>query len=283
MIKLAVSNIAWAPRHRDQAYAILQAQGIHGLEIAPGLFLHGAEDIFEPTPAECEAALAPMRDAGLELVSMQSLLFGVERAALFGEHSERECFERAMLRAIRLAGLLGIPNLVFGSPGQRVIPENMAREEAESIAVDVFRRLGDAATAEGTVLGMEFNPKAYGTNFLNDAQEAATFVARVNHSAIQIILDVGAMHLNGDFESLPSLALQQAEKISHVHFSEPYLAPAPADSGQAQRVLSAMTAVGYQRWYSIEMKAVPERELDALELALARLKHGVQLFEEGTT
>ncbi len=282
-MKLAVSNIAWAPEHRDQAYDILRAHGIHGLEIAPGLFLHDAKDAFEPTIAECEAALAPMRAAGLELVSMQSLLFGVERVALFGDRSERECFEQAMMRAIRLAGLLGIPNLVFGSPGQRMIPGSMGREEAENIAVNVFRRLGDVAAAEGTVLGMEFNPKAYGTNFLNDAQETAIFVGRVDHPAIQMTLDVGAMHLNGEFESLPTFASQQAKKISHVHFSEPGLALAPADSSQAERVLRAMSAVGYQRWYSIEMKPVPERKLDALEIALARLKHAVQLFEEGTT
>ena len=279
-MKLAVSNIAWAPKHRDHAYAMLQAHGIHGLEIAPGLFLNGAKDAFQPTPAECEAALAPMRAAGLELVSMQSLLFGVEGAALFGERSERERFEAAMLRAIRLAGMLGIPNLVFGSPGQRVIPPSMGREEAEIIAVEVFRRLGNAAAAEGTVLGMEFNPKAYGTNFMNDADETAAFVARVSHPAIQIILDVGAMHLNGDFQTLPSFVAAQAEKISHVHFSEPHLVPAPADSDQAHRVLRAMSAVGYGRWYSIEMKAMPDGGLAAFELALGRLKHAVQMFEE---
>jgi sugar phosphate isomerase/epimerase len=279
-MKLAVSNIAWAPKHRDYAYAMLNEHGIRGLEIAPGLFLNGAKDPFEPTPEESKAALAPMRAAGLELVSMQSLLFGVEGAALFGEHSERQRFEQAMLRAIRLAGILGIPNLVFGSPGQRVIPKSMSREEAESIAVDLFRRLGDAAVAEGTILGMEFNPKVYGTNFLNHAKETAAFVAHVNHPAIQIILDVGAMHLNGDFETLPSFVAAQAARISHVHFSEPYLAPAPADSNQAHRVFRAMSAVGYRRWYSIEMKAVPDGELEALGFALGRLKHAVQQFEE---
>jgi sugar phosphate isomerase/epimerase len=280
-MKLAVSNIAWAPKHLEHAYAMLNEYGIRGLEIAPGLFLNGAKDPFQPTPAESGAALRPMRAAGLELVSMQSLLFGVEGAALFGARAERDRFERAMLRAIRLAGVLGIPNLVFGSPRQRMIPGGMKRDEAEIIAVEVFRRLGDAAAAEGTVLGMEFNPRAYGTNFMNHAEETAAFVARVNHPAIQIILDVGAMHLNGNFETLPSFATAQASKISHVHFSEPFLAPAPADSAQAGQVLHAMSAAGYRRWYSIEMKAVPNDELAALRVGLGRLRHAVQTFEAG--
>lgn len=279
-MKLAVSNVAWAPKHRDHAYAMLNEHGIRGLEIAPGLFLNGAKDPFEPTPEECEAALAPMRAAGLELVSMQSLLFGVEGVALFGEYYERERFEYAMLRAIRVAGMLGIPNLVFGSPGQRVIPKSMSWKRAESIAVDLFRRLGDAADAERTILGIEFNPPVYGTNFLNNAKETAAFVALVDHPAIQIILDVGAMHLNGDFEALSSFVVAQASKISHVHFSEPYLVPAPADSDQAFQVLRAMSAIGYRKWYSIEMNAVLDGELKALRLALGRLKHAVQQFEE---
>lgn len=282
-MKLAFSNIAWLPRQRDAAYAILKENGIRGLEIAPGLFLADAKDAFQPSLAECEAALAPMGAAGLELVSMQSLLFGVEHAALFGDRSERDGFERAMTRAIRLAGLLGIPNMVFGSPRQRNIPAEMAREEAERIALDVFRRLGDIAAAEGTILGLEINPRAYGTNFLTDAEETAVFVSKVSHPAIKMILDVGAMHLNDDFDGLASFVAKYVTMICHVHLSEPYLAPAPAHASQAGAVLGALSSMGYQRWYSVEMKAVPGRELEAVERSVARLKQGVDSIHAGAS
>ena len=53
-MKLAISNIAWAPEHRHAVYAAMQARGIGGLEFAPGLLFAGEPDPFEPSD-EAEA------------------------------------------------------------------------------------------------------------------------------------------------------------------------------------------------------------------------------------
>ncbi len=270
-MKLAVSNIAWAPADRDAAYAILRGAGITGLEIAPGLFFDGAADVFVPTEVEAEAALGAMRRAGLELVSMQSLLFGVEGAALFEGEAGLDRLRAGMGRAITLAGRVGIPNLVFGSPRQRNMPDGLDREAAGSLAVDVFRRFGDAAAVAGTRISIEPNPAAYGTNFLNRIAEAEAFVRRVDHPAITLIVDVGALHMNGDFDTVEAVAERAVALVSHVHISEPNLDPAPARAGQAARVMTAMTGAGYGGWFSIEMKARPEPGLAALEASVARL------------
>lgn len=270
-MKLAVSNIAWAPADRDAAYAILRGAGITGLEIAPGLFFDGAADVFVPTEVEAEAALGAMRRAGLELVSMQSLLFGVEGAALFEGEAGLDRLRAGMGRAITLAGRVGIPNLVFGSPRQRNMPDGLDREAAGSLAVDVFRRFGDAAAVAGTRISIEPNPAAYGTNFLNRIAEAEAFVRRVDHPAITLIVDVGALHMNGDFDTVETVAERAVALVSHVHISEPNLDPAPARADQAARVMTAMTGAGYGGWFSIEMKARPEPGLAALEASVARL------------
>lgn len=267
-MKLAVSNIAWAPDDRRAAYAILQEAGITGLEIAPGLFFHGAGDPFDPDPAVARAAMDEIAAAGLSLVSMQSLLFGVQGAALFGDAEALARFERGMQRAIALAGRLGIPNLVFGSPGQRVVPDGMEMVAARAHAADVLRRLGDAAQAAGTVIAVESNPAVYGTNFLNTFAEARAFVAGIDHPAVTVILDLGAMHLNGDFGTVPAAVIEAGARLSHVHVSEPHLAPAPADIAPARLVCDALERAGYDRAISIEMKAAG---LDALAASVARL------------
>jgi hypothetical protein len=53
--------------------------------------------------------------------------------------------------------------------------------------------------------------------------------------------------------------------------SEPQLAPAPADTEQAARVLSALAKAGYRRSCSIEMRVPEALPLDTLEQCVARL------------
>lgn len=269
-MKLAISNIAWSPSERIDAYRLMADTGITGLEIAPGLFFHGVADPFLPDPASAGAALAEIADAGLSLVSMQSLLFGVPGAALFGEADARAAFERGMERAIALAGRFGIPNCVFGSPLQRIVPEKMPMERALAEAAEVFRSLGDLAAREGTTIAIEPNPAAYGTNFLTTLAEAEAFVAHVDHPAIAAILDLGAMHMNAQFDEAPARIPALMPRLNHVHVSEPHLAPAPASTSDLRPVLQALDAAGYRRWISIEMKR-PEAGLTQVKAAIARL------------
>lgn len=257
-MKFAVSNIAWAPEERAQAYSMLSARGISGLEIAPGLFFDGAQDVFVPDREEARTALDTMRAAGLELVSMQSLLFGVNDAALFGSPQAQARFITGMERAIVLAGRLEVPNLVFGSPRQRVVPSDMDMSSALDHALLVFSRLGDLAYDHGTSIAIEANPPAYGTNFLNDLDAVDRFVRAAEHPAISLCLDLGAMHINGDFAALPERIPQLASQIGHVHVSEPALAPAPADPVALRSVIAALAAAGYKRAVSIEMARVAD-------------------------
>lgn len=279
-MKLAVSNIAWPPDRTQAVYPLLQAGGITGLEVAPALILPESEDPFLPTVAQVDRALAAAARRGLQLVSMQSLLFGVSGAALFESDAARARLEVALLRAIELARILGIPNLVFGSPRQRAYPATMLAADAQALAADLFRRLGDRALEAGTRIAIEPNGRAYGTNFLNRVEEAADFVALLDHPGIVLNFDIGALHMEGDFDRAPQIASQASSIIGHVHVSEPMLAPAPADAGQAAMALQALNDAGYRGWYSIEMAATtdPLRDLCA---AIERLRSAVALTSGG--
>lgn len=277
-MKLAMSNIAWLPAERLDAYAILAEAEITGLEIAPGLFFHAAEDPFVPNAAVAEAALAEAADVGLTLVSMQSLLFGVTGAGLFDGPEARAAFITGMSRAIRLAGRFGIPNLVFGSPAQRRVPAGMAMADALEEGAAVFRQLGDLAAAEGTRMTIEANPAAYGTNFCNTLEEAEVFAALVDHPAVALILDLGAMHMNGHFANVPARLPALTPRLNHVHVSEPDLAPAPADAAALAPVLQGLRASGYAKAVSIEMKR-PAEGLAAVRGAVQRLVQAYQATE----
>ena len=269
-MKLSMSNIAWAPEERLEAYAILAGAGFTGLEIAPALFFYEAEDPFVPDTASARRARVEAADAGLVVVSMQSLLFGVAGAALFEGPEARTVFEKGMRRAIALAERFGIPNLVFGSPAQRRVPEGMAMEQALAEAAEVFRKLGDTAAEAGTRIAIEANPAAYGTNFCTTLDEALAFVDLVDHPAVVPHLDLGAMHMNGDFAGVPARLPALAPRLSHVHVSEPHLVPAPAAAAPLVPVLEALAAAGYARAVSIEMKR-PAEGLVEVRRAVLRL------------
>lgn len=276
-MKFAASNIAWPSDKRLQAYAALAENGFEGLEIAPGLFFFASQDPFAPSKREHQRAMAEIANAGLSLVSMQSLLYGVEGAALFEDEAALQRLEARMANAIRLAGSLEIPNLVFGSPKQRIIPAGMSSEKAIERAISVFSRIGDIAQSEGTKVAMEANPTVYGTNFLNDGEQTLVFVREVGHPAVRLVLDIGAMHINGVFEKTPKLIAEAGDLLNHVHFSEPQLTPAPADAAAASTVLRALDAARYDRAVSIEMKAVPETPVEAMAAAAGRLDQARQI------
>ena len=275
-MKLAVSNIAWPAAERNAAYALLRECGIAGLEVAPGLLLAAAADPRAPTAAEIAAAKVRIDHAGLQAVSMQSLLFGVEGAALFEGEEPLARLCDAIERAMDLAAALAIPNLVFGSPRQRVIPDSLDHEAAHAHAEAVFRRLGNAAQGRQCRIAIEPNGATYGTNFLNTLDEALAFVERVAHPAVVLNFDIGALHMEGDFDRVEDIAARAAPHIGHVHISEPHLAPAPADAGQAGRVLRALNSAGYRGWCSIEMAAEPQ-PLAALHDAIVRAQAAMAL------
>lgn len=270
-MKFAVSNIAWRPDQRLDAYRVLADAGCTGLEIAPGLLFPEEADAFAPSPAALVQVLGEAHSFGLDLVSMQSLLFGATGVALFGAPDERERLLVQVRRAIDLAARLGIRNLVFGSPQQRVIPEGMKPVDAGAIATEAFHRLGDHALAAGCFVAVEPNPAAYGTNFLTGIEQAFAFVARVAHPAVTLNFDVGAIHMARAADRTPEYLREMLPLVSHVHVSEPELAPAPADAAEARALLTTLEALGYQHWISIEMRAVADQEIAAIAAALDRL------------
>lgn len=255
---VAISNIAWSPEDRLPIYAALCDRGVRGLEFAPGLLFHDDRDPFAPSPAALRRVRTELDAAQLTLVSMQSLLYGTTDAVLFGDEHQRRTFIESITRAIGLAGLLAVPNLVMGSPKNRIRPDDMSEDDADRIAVDVFRQLGDVAARHGTVLALEPNPAEYGTNFLTTFPDAKAFRDRVGHPSVTVNLDLGALHMTGDFGRLDEFLQGALDAVSHLHVSRPHLSPAPHDTDEAASIRRAVERSDYSGWVSIEMREPPD-------------------------
>jgi len=282
-LKLAVSNIAWSFEDRIEAYKILQDFGIRGLEIAPTLLFHNAvTNKVDLSDKNKIASIKQLHDFQLQLVSMQSVLYGSEFAKLFDGEESLIVFENTMREAISLAGKLGIGNIVFGSPASRFAPETMTTKEAYQIASKSLLSLGDFAKINNTTISVEATPTVYGSNFIINTNEAINFVLELNHSAIKLNLDLGVLIFQNEMGSIESLIQDNISLIGHVHISEPALGPAPFDVVLTAKVLRALKNASYHNWISIEMKEHHSLPIDKLRLSVNNLIQAVKLVDQNT-
>ncbi len=266
-MRWAVSNIGWRPDERDDVLALLARTNVRGVEIAPGLAFPLEADPLDPARSAVDAFEAGLAAHGLRAVSLQSLLFGDPGAQLFGDAAQTERFEARMTAAIDLAGRMRIANLVFGSPACRSLPPG--RPSDGSDALPVFRRLGEACLEAGCRIGLEAVTERSGTNFLNTTADALAFVMRVDHPAIRLTLDTGAMFANDETDEVMQILDRQGRWIGHVQISAPDLNGFPDDTDSLRHILGRLARSGYDGVVSVEMRAGPGDNVAALAQALA--------------
>ncbi len=242
-MKLSISNIAWDAAADDEVLEKLPGLGCRGLEIAP-------TRIFPETPygrlKEAEEWAAGLKEkTGLPVCSMQSIWYR-RSESIFGSSREVEALIQYTGEAVLFAGTVGCPNLVFGCPKNRIIPEGKNPEDS----IPFFRAVGEFAAQHGAVIALEAVPVSYGTNFLNATEDLYEFVKAVDSPGIRMNLDFGTMLVNGEDVSCVG---RYVPVVSHVHISENGLAG--VEHRNEHRVfLKALKEAGYDRYVSIEMR-----------------------------
>ena len=251
-MRLAISNIAWPSGSDEAVAAILREYGVQGIEIAPTkVWLRPLEAAVSDVVAYRES----WERRGFPIVALQALLFGRPDLTLFDGPESRRQTVAYLKGMIGLAATLGTEALVFGSPkNRRVGPRS--RKDAEAIALEVFRELGDFATGSRVTFCIEPNPTAYECDFITSAIEGADLVERVGSPGFGLHLDTGAMVLSGD--SFDPIFARSSGYWRHFHISEPNLAPIAHDGVPHQAIAASVRKAGYSRWASIEMKEVAD-------------------------
>jgi len=262
-MKLAVSNIAW-PREQDEAVAkLLVSLGVTGIEVAPTKLWP------KPTAATAEeiaCTRAFWNDRGIEIVAAQALLFGQPELTIFESEAIRERTLAYLFGICRVCGQLGAGPLVFGSPKNRRIG-TLPLMEAQGIAIEFFRRLGELAASAGTCIVLEANPSVYGADFVTRAAEAIDVVGKVDHPGLQVHLDTGCMTLAGD--PIAETFRTGFPNLCHFHVSEPNLSP-PGSSGTVDHATFAaeLHQRRYDGWVSLEMREPAPFTLDGFASAV---------------
>lgn len=246
-IKFSISNIGWASDQDETIYKWMCNNSFLGLEIAPTRIISD-----KPYDKIADAIVWKQKleeKFGFIISSMQSIWYG-RQEKIFGTEEERIALIEYTKKAIDFASAMGCPNLVFGCPRNRILPEGVNSE----VAISFFKELGDYAYQMGTVIGMEANPPIYNTNYINDTKSALELVQEVNSKGFLLNLDIGTIIYNN--ESIRDLE-NQVKYINHVHISEPGL-NIIEPRNLHKELFWVLEQEGYNGFVSIEMGKVSD-------------------------
>ncbi|MDO5601786.1 MAG: TIM barrel protein [Oscillospiraceae bacterium] len=257
-MKLAFSNIGWTAEYDETVLPMLRALGFSGLEVAP-------TRVFAQSPYSHlqQAALwaKGLRETyGMTVCSMQSIWFG-RTENIFGSDAERQALLEYTEKAFAFAQSTGCKSLVFGCPRNRNMPSGI---DDPRPAEEFFAEAGRRAVRYGCVLALEANPPMYNTNYLNATASVLALAEKLACDGIRVNLDVGAMLAN---QEPPALLKGRCALISHVHISEPGLAPlSPHPLHGALAAL--LREERYEGFVSAEMKVQPPETVKQAALCL---------------
>lgn len=248
-MRLSISNIAWDPAEDEAVLALLQAHAVDAIDIAPTKYF---PDPMHASESEIARVRRWWNDRGVELVGMQSLLFGTSGLNMFGsDHSQKAMLSR-LTAVARIGAGLGATRLVFGSPRNRD-RSGLTDQQTLETAIRFFQCLGDVAADSGVTICLEPNPTRYGANFMTSTEETARVVTEVGHANVRMQLDTGAITVNA--EDVDQVVRQHANLIAHVHASEPDLKTLGDGATPHQRVHDALRKHVPDRIVTIEMTA----------------------------
>lgn len=218
-MRISISNIAWDTKDDEAVCSILQRHHVDAIDIAPGKY-------FADFAAATLEQIIKVRDwwaeRGIEIIGMQSLLYGTQGLNLFDAPEVQQRMLVHLREVCRIGNGLNARRLVFGSPRNRD-RTGLSDDQALEIATVFFKRLADVAQQHDVTICLEPNPECYGSNFMTTSQETAWVVNAVGHPALKMQFDTGALCING--ESPASVCVDFQHLIGHVHASDPQLVP----------------------------------------------------------
>ena len=267
-ITLAISNIAWDMEEDDHVASLLQRHSVDAIDIAPGKYFA------EPADAGIDDIVAVRdwwRDRGIAIAGMQALLFGTVGLNVFGSASSQQALLSRLDAVCRIGAVLGARKLVFGSPKNRD-RSGLGDTEAFERGVAFFGKAALVAAGEGVIVCLEPNPPRYGANFMTTSLETAQVVQAVDHPAIRMQLDTGAIAISG--EDPQTVLANFGDVIGHIHASEPDLVPLGDGACDHRAAAQAISRSFTDPLVTIEMVATKdEPHLTSIERAIEFADH----------
>ncbi|WP_406736919.1 sugar phosphate isomerase/epimerase family protein [Thioclava sp. GXIMD4215] len=250
MMQLSVSNIAWQKEHDYEAYSLLSDMGINWIELAPARIANWDSISI----ALIEDYLADLQKYKLSVSSLQGIFFGKKGISLTGEDEQFDAFLKHVEFVAKIADTVGCKPGVFGAPLIKLRGEK-SKADLDQIVCERLKLVGETIQHTNFILSLEPVPSYYGADYLTSTSEILAMLEKVNHPNIGLHLDIACVQL-GEQDISSIIKSLEKSTIKHFHISEPDLKNFSNPIMSHRNAAQALRAINYDRFVTIEMKAV---------------------------
>ena len=247
--------------------------GYTGIELAPFTLASRITDV----SAEQRRTLRQQAaDHGLQIMGLHWLLAKTEGLHVTTRDAATRQRTAAYLRELAHACAdFGGEVLVFGSPAQRNLTDDMTKAEGQAHAAEVFREVAPVLAERNVKLCLEpLTPKE--TNFMITCAEAMEVVRLVDHPQVCLHQDVKAML--SEPTPIPELIARYRPHVGHFHVNDSNLLGPGMGDTDFTPIFTALRDNSYDGWVSVEVfdykpgcEYIARRSLEYMQAVLAKL------------
>jgi sugar phosphate isomerase/epimerase len=266
-VKFSICNELFEGWPIEDVFRTAAEIGYDGVEIAPFTL---AESVCDVTHEQRREIVQLAKNNGIEIVGLHWVL--VKPPGLYLNHPDEAIRKRTrdyLDALIRFCADLGGKVVVFGSPKQRSVHEELTFQQAWDYALETFVHISETARQEGVYFCIEpLSPKE--TDFINTMADALRMVREVNNPYFQTMIDVKALTSEG--RPLPEIIREGRECIRHVHANEPDGRGPGTGNTDFHQISVALEEIGYCGYVSVEVFDFKPDPILIAKNSLAHLK-----------
>lgn len=232
----------------ERTIEYVKGAGYDGLEIAPFTLAQHVTDIDSATRRRI---VRKAEETGLDILGIHWVLVGPDGLHITNpDPGVRDRTVQYLRDLVDFCGDVGGKVIIFGSPKQRNVLDNVTYDTAFAFAADCFNRVMDACAERDVTICMEqLSPKE--TNFCSTVEQTLELIETVSHPKFQLLLDTKAMEL--EKEDRATLIRKCAKYLKHYHANDPNLNGPGWGDVEFGPIFEALKDIGYDGYVSVEV------------------------------
>lgn len=247
-MKYAICNELYGDWPFEEAFAHAHNCGYQGIEIAPFTI---NPDVAQIGAAERIRIRNLAEQNQLKIVGLHWLLAQTNGYHLTHPDAQiRNKTAKYLVELARFCSDLGGEIMVFGSPRQRNLHENVTYQQGVDYAIDVLKRTTEALEQLDVTLALEPLGPEEG-DFMLTARSGIEIAQAVNSPMVKLHLDVKAM--STESKPIPDIIRDSRDWLVHFHANDPNRQGPGMGDTDFEPIYEALKAISYDGWISVEV------------------------------